>query len=332
MDSPLKQRLIGAAVLAALAIIFLPMLLKGPDVREPDAAAVPLSMPPAPGQEYETRELPLTEPAQPGGPGGVLGLDRGPDGPDAQAADAELPVLDRGPSAAGDATAGESDTAGAVPVETPVVTAPVPAAAVAAGNYVVTIGTFGNLANATALADKLRAAKLPVAADRVALAAGPAMRLRVGPYGDRAAAEAARLRADSVTGGAAKVIVLDAEEPGPTAAVAVPAKPAARPAPPPAAPPASAVSPATVPETSQAPLAAGFAVQLSAPSVEAEALALRDRARSQGFNSFVQRVETASGVRYRVRVGPVADRSAALTLRDSVNGKLGTKGIVVPNP
>ena len=45
MESPLKQRLIGAAVLAALAIIFLPMLLKGPAVREPDATEVPLSMP-----------------------------------------------------------------------------------------------------------------------------------------------------------------------------------------------------------------------------------------------------------------------------------------------
>ena len=31
MESALKQRLIGAAVLVALAMIFLPMLLKGPD-------------------------------------------------------------------------------------------------------------------------------------------------------------------------------------------------------------------------------------------------------------------------------------------------------------
>jgi len=38
MDSALKQRLIGAAVLVALAMIFLPMLLKGPDTAEPDAA------------------------------------------------------------------------------------------------------------------------------------------------------------------------------------------------------------------------------------------------------------------------------------------------------
>src|SRR6188474_121434 len=74
MDSPLKQRLIGAAVLVALAVIFLPMLLKGPDVKEPDAAQVPLNMPATPGQEFETRELPLTEPEGSAPAGGVLGM------------------------------------------------------------------------------------------------------------------------------------------------------------------------------------------------------------------------------------------------------------------
>src|SRR6188768_2057950 len=74
MESSLKQRLIGAAVLVALAVIFLPMLLKGPDVKEPDAAQVPLSMPAAPGQEYETRELPLTAPEGTTPAGGVLGM------------------------------------------------------------------------------------------------------------------------------------------------------------------------------------------------------------------------------------------------------------------
>ena len=73
-------------------------------------------------------------------------------------------------------------------------------------------------------------------------------------------------------------------------------------------------------------------MQLSAPSVEADAIALRDKARAAGFSSFVRRIETANGTRFRVRVGPVADRSAATTLRDEVNAKLGTGGIVVTNP
>jgi cell division septation protein DedD len=174
------------------------------------------------------------------------------------------------------------------------------------------------------------------------------MRLRVGPYADRAAAEAARLRAESVTGGSTKVIALDASP-----AAATPAKPAATT--PVAPPPASAAKPATAASTVATPapgastpakpaiatapattkpatLTSGFAVQLSAPSVEADALALRDRARNAGFSSFVQRIDTEAGVRYRVRVGPVADRTAAETLRDAVNSKLGSKGIVVANP
>ena len=80
MDSALKQRLIGAAVLVALAMIFLPMLLKGPDTAEPDAAQVPLEMPSAPDQEFETRELPLVAPSPVTAEGGVLGMETRPAG------------------------------------------------------------------------------------------------------------------------------------------------------------------------------------------------------------------------------------------------------------
>ena len=61
MDTALKQRLIGAVVLVALAVIFLPMLVKGP---APDSGVsdVPLDVPSAPGGEFETRELPLVTP------------------------------------------------------------------------------------------------------------------------------------------------------------------------------------------------------------------------------------------------------------------------------
>lgn len=330
MDSTLKQRLIGAAVLAALAIIFLPMLLKGPDVKEPDAAEVPLSMPATPGDEYETRELPLTEPERDVPPGGVLGM--APAGSDETAS---MPVPDENAVAPEAAAAPPPDSSApavtaapaapaATPVEKPAAATATSPAATGAGSYVVNIGSFSNLANANTLAAKLRAANLPVTADRVSLATGTAMRLRVGPYVDRTAAEAARLRADSVTGAASKVVVLDA---APSAPKAV-AKTAPKTTPSPAAPAAPAVDKAPKP----APLSTGFAVQLSAPSVEADALALRDRARALGFSSFVQRIETDAGVRYRVRVGPVADRAAAETMRDSVNGKLGTKGIVVAHP
>ena len=342
MDSTLKQRLIGAAVLAALAIIFLPMLLKGPDVREPDAAEVPLSMPATPSQDFETRELPLTIPdAVP--PGGALGMAPGstpPTTPEQPVPDSA--VADIAPpnaSDAGDAVVATPVPAAPVvappvapvPVKPAVVEAPLPpaeAARVGAGRHVVNVGSFTNLANANTLASKLRAAGLPVIAERVSLAGGTAMRLRVGPYAARAAAEAGRLRADQATGTRSTVIVLDA--PATAAAPATKPAPATTPATTPAKAPATAA--ATTATPAPAPAASGFAVQLSAPSVEADAIALRDKARAAGFSSFVQRIETANGTRFRVRVGPVADRSAATLLRDEVNSKLGTGGIVVTNP
>ena len=382
MDSPIKQRLIGAAVLAALAVIFLPMLLKGPDVKEPDAAAVPLSMPATPGQEFETRELPLTVPDS-APPGGVLGMNSARPRSDVEAAGSTGVVgngnanstadgsANNGTQARGSNTAdsnlpGSSTTASPAPTRTEAAPVPgaasgaaavvapaksVPEAAVAAGNYAVNIGAFSNMVNATALAEKLRVAGLPVSADRVTLASGPALRLRVGPYADRAAAEAARLRAEPIAGGVTKVIALDAALPDAAAVVQPPrttataaAKVTTSPSSPSTKPAGLTLPASTKPATSKpatsaaagptkpATASAGFAVQLSAPSVEADALALRDRARAQGFNSFVQRIETESGVRYRVRVGPVADRSAAESLRDAVNAKLGSKGIIVANP
>ena len=72
METPLKQRLIGAIVLVALAVIFLPMLVKGP---APDSGVqdVPLSAPAAPAEgQFETRELPLVAPGAPAG--GALGM------------------------------------------------------------------------------------------------------------------------------------------------------------------------------------------------------------------------------------------------------------------
>ncbi len=238
MDSALKQRLIGAAVLVALAMIFLPMLLKGPETTEPDAAQVPLDMPAAPDQEFETRELPLTVPAPVTSEDGVLGLDTtrpaagedpdalvtiGPDGRPVGGSEPlseETAVPDDAPQVAVDAATGEVPPTPAAPEPAPAPQAPVaatppaPAAplpvATAGGRYMVNVGSFSNLDNARALADKLRAQGLPLTSESVDVNGKPAMRLRVGPYAERTAAEAARLRVEGVAGGAATVVALDA--------------------------------------------------------------------------------------------------------------------------
>lgn len=328
MDSTLKQRLIGAAVLAALAIIFLPMLLKGPDVKEPDAAEVPLSMPATPGQDFETRELPLTTPDAATPPGGVLGMAPGSTPPSAPGNGiAESNVADAGPAEGTDVAVALPKPDSAAVAQTPL--PPAEAAQVGAGGQVVNVGTYANVGNANALSAKLRAAGLPVVAERVSLASGSAVRLRVGPYATRAAAEAARLRADQATGTASTVIVLDATADA-SASVKTPAPIAAAT---PAKAPTASLPSTPVPAPAKSSVASsGFAVQLSAPSVEADAMALRDKARAAGFSAFVQRIESATGTRFRVRVGPVADRSAANLLLAEVKSKMGTGGLVVANP
>src|SRR3954468_21675370 len=108
MDSRLKQRLVGAAVLVALAVIFLPMLVQGP---APDSGVsdVPLSMPDAPRTDYETRDLPLVTPGNTPD-GGAVGMQSTP--PAANSVAAPAPVT---PPAASSTASAAVETTPATP-------------------------------------------------------------------------------------------------------------------------------------------------------------------------------------------------------------------------
>src|SRR5450432_496370 len=62
MDSALKQRLLGAAVLIALAIIFVPMFLGNAPPKQ-DSTTVNLDIPAPPERKFETRTLPVETPS-----------------------------------------------------------------------------------------------------------------------------------------------------------------------------------------------------------------------------------------------------------------------------
>lgn len=342
MDTALKQRLIGAIVLVALAVIFLPMLVKGP---APDSGVsdVPLDVPAAPDGEYETRELPLVTPGN-APAGGALGME------------AQAPAA---PSTA--ATAGT-----------------IQPATTAAGDYAVSFGAYATRTDADAVLARLTAAQLPGFVQPATINGAPAFRVRVGPYADRAAAEAARLQAVKVRGDVnAQVVTLDAAPaaaapPAATSAVPVPAtatpsvsspvatapaptvttqalppepKPAAKPATPvataqkpaesrPVETRPAAATPAPKPADAPKPAASsvGFAVQLAAFSKAEDANALRDRVRAAGFSAFVEQVRTDKGTLSRVRVGPVASRADADRLKTQVASKVGVDGMVRPHP
>lgn len=75
-----------------------------------------------------------------------------------------------------------------------------------------------------------------------------------------------------------------------------------------------------------------WAVQVGSFGQEANANALRDRLRKQGYASFVERIYGKSAVSYRVRVGPELDKKKADTLRDKLASREKLKGIVVRYP
>jgi DedD protein len=66
--------------------------------------------------------------------------------------------------------------------------------------WVVQVGTFSNAANAARLEQKLRAQRQPVLTERVDVNGTSAVRLRVGPFRDRAAALKARERINKDVG------------------------------------------------------------------------------------------------------------------------------------
>ncbi|MDV3469439.1 SPOR domain-containing protein [Stenotrophomonas sp. C3(2023)] len=326
MDTSLKQRLIGAIVLVALAVIFLPMLVTGP-ARDSSADRVSISVPDAPANaQFETRELPLAAPT-----GGSTGLDAG-----------AAPVQE-------------------TPTSAPAQTSP----SVAAGNYAVSFGAYASQAHADAVIAHLQRAQLPGFSEATTINNQPAWRVRVGPFADRAQAEAARVRAAQVRNDVkAEVVVLDAGQ-APAAAAAEVPRPVAEATPAPASAaqtrPAASTPPAAAPTVAAAaeprpepkpepkpaaraepaPAAApaapaasgvGFAVQLGAFGKPADANALRDRMRAAGFSAFVEQVRTDKGVLNRVRVGPVASRNEADQLKAQLAARAGQSGIVVAHP
>ena len=335
MDSSLKQRLVGAVVLIALAVIFLPMLVKGP---APDSGVsdVPLDSPAEPKADAATRDLPLTAPgAMP--EGGAVGM----------------------PAATPEPAAAEPDQAGALPT-------------VAAGDYAVNFGSYASVADADKVIAALRSAGLTAYREAVQLGGREAQRVRIGPFADGAVAESARLRAVQVNADVgAKVVALDATNAAAPASTAVaapspapvksePLPAAAKPAA--AAPiatskpatntPATDTKPATTapakpvvaatppaPKPEPAPVAkpadtskTGFVVQVGAFADANTATALRDKLRAAGMNAFTDTVNTDGGKRTRVRVGPAMNRTEADALKAQVKAKAGVDGFVRPHP
>lgn len=327
MDAGLKQRLIGAAVLVALAVIFLPMLVKGP---APDSGVSDLSMrvPDAPEGDYRTVDLPLVVP--PGTPeGGVLPTPEPAEGDALPMVDtANAPPAGQRPGASEDAAdLAEPEPSPPSPPSPAPEPAPAPAlpATTAGGDYVVHFGAFSSERDAQLIVRQLAGAGLTAYSEPFTLDGRQAQRVRLGPYASREAAEAVRVRAAQVRNDVTpRVLALDASPAPAAAAPPIAAKPAETPAPAAAAPKPAEAAPAAA--------GVGFAVQVGAFSNAAEAQKLRDRLRGLGITAFTDTVATDKGRLTRVKAGPVSTRADADRLKAQVKSKTGIDGMVRSHP
>lgn len=232
MDTPLKQRLIGAAVLIALAVFFLPMLVKGP---APDSGVsnVSTDIPDGPEGASQTRDLPLAAPGDVP-QGGAVGMDATP--VDRPATDASASTPPAGDSAtATDPAVASTDPAAATDATAAVGLPP----AVAGGNYAVHFGAYATQKAADTVAALAKKSQLPAYSEPATVGGKAAWRVRIGPFATRADAESARLKALEVRSDVpVRVVVLDAEsapatpaaaEPTPAPAVEAPKPVAAKP-------------------------------------------------------------------------------------------------------
>jgi cell division septation protein DedD len=294
MDTALKQRLIGAVVLVALAVIFLPMLVKGP---APDSATEPA---PADG---------MLQPAATAG--GNFAVSFGAYATQADA-DAVLARVKQGklPGFVEPATINGK-----------------PAFRVRVGPYADRPLAEAARLDAIKIRGDVNAQVVTLDAETAAPAANPPA-----PASSASTAAAAPATSAVTTQALPPEPAKPTPKPAPTESKPVAATPAeTRPVPPPASKPVVA---APKPTEAPKPAASGtgFAVQLGAFSNAADANALRDRARGAGFSAFVEQVRTDKGTLSRVRIGPVANRADADRLKAQVASKIGVDGMVRPHP
>jgi len=196
-----RRRLVGAIALVLLIVVFLPMVLDNeprplsqdiaitiPPVPKPDSPpSIPAPAQSAPPPSIPQQGAPQAASASPSPT--VAGMPTGAPASGTQnlaAADgfAGKPEKSRADAKSPARSAQKTDAAAAAP----------------AGEeaFVVQLGAFSNAANAKALQKKLRDNKFKAYTEPVKSAGGERVRVRVGPYASREAAEKARERLKSM--------------------------------------------------------------------------------------------------------------------------------------
>jgi len=192
MDQKLKQRLTGAIVLVALAVIFVPIILEGPDDEWTPRSH---SIPEQPQMDYRASmglELPAPETAVEEQSGGVITEALGLSEDDSPAS--KPPPVEAKPAPVARKT---TEPVAVAPKSAKVVPAPAPApapkpakkAAAPINGWFVQVGSFGQEMNANGLRSRLKSAGYDTRLQKIEIGKGHAYRVLVGPATSRTAAE-----------------------------------------------------------------------------------------------------------------------------------------------
>jgi cell division septation protein DedD len=345
----LKTRLLGAAVLIALAVIFVPMFFTGSPPTPGGDQSVSLAIPPAPDRDLQTRTMSLDPSAAARAPAGASSIavasgdriatvtidsNRPRDvelDPEAGRTPAPTTVTTGSGTSPAQPVIPQRDTAAAPATPTaPAATKPAPASA------------------PTEPAPKPVAPKpvAPAPAPAVASAAHGSYLINLSAYASASGAAKLQSRVRAlgypVSGhaitraGQSRTLVLAGPFETRTAAEAARLKiTQAIPGVPAKVEQDADVSGTSTPAASTAThtaKAGGWAVQLAAVSSQADANALRDKLRAAGFDGFVDSVQSGGRTLWRVRAGPQTQRADAQRVHDQIKAKLGIDGNVVSVP
>lgn len=185
MDQILKQRLVGAIVLVSLAVLFIPVILEGP---ENDWLTRNQAIPQAPAIDFPLHRQPVGEPSTIPAVVEKMAIPESRNEP--KNTSSELPVvtprLSEVPPAA---SLPEKKTEKSVELARP----PTPVEkSYPAGSWGIQVGSFGDKTNAAGLRDKLQSSKYSSFLESSGSASETVFKVIVGPYGSRKAAEKAR--------------------------------------------------------------------------------------------------------------------------------------------
>lgn len=349
----MKTRLLGAAVLFALAVIFVPMFFSSNPPATGGDKAVDLAIPPAPDRDMQTKTMSLTPGVAPGS-SAAAAPKPAVSGTAVPASSDQLATVNIGSNRPRDV---ETDPqAGQKPQPTTVTPAGpaqpvIPAQTKPANEPTVKIQKPGTPAAATQKPAS-QAPVIPVATQPAATAAHGQFMLNLSAYSSSASAQSLMQRvrglgypvASKPINQAGKSLTLVTAGPFESRASAeaarlkitqaIPGAPArleagaSTPSQDEAAPAPAAATQAKA----AAPRAGGWAVQVAAMGSQADANALRDKLRGSGFDGYVDTVNAGGKQLWRVRAGPQTQRDDAVRIRDQIKAKLGIGGNVVTAP